>query len=117
MEVGHVKDVPQLGVADGLRKRHSRPRHMACLRVGSSMRNWSKLIFVNVLVAILLLSLAEIAARLVWTAKACLRGACDASMFRNLTVADAEISRNYGFSRFDESLGGGHFGHGGAPGN
>ena len=69
------------------------------------MRHWTRLILVNVLVAVLLFALAELSARLYWTVKACLHGACDVTALRNVTIADPEISRNYGFSRFEGSLG------------
>ena len=69
------------------------------------MKNWSRLVLANVLVALLMLALVEFSTRIVWTAKACWRGACDFSSLRAFTIADPEISRNYGFSRFDGSLG------------
>ncbi len=69
-----------------------------------SLQRWAKIIVVNLTVFLILLSVAEILLRSVWTVRSCIKSECDFSRIAGLKI-QIDTAANIGFTRFDELLG------------
>jgi hypothetical protein len=69
---------------------------------------WIRIVGINILVLVLLLIIAEIGLRVVWTVKTCTNLECDFSRVTGLKIQDFDErfeSKFIGITRFDEALG------------
>src|SRR5262245_8426171 len=70
-----------------------------------SLQQWRKIVVVNLVVFLVLLIVAEILARSVWTVWSCIKFECDLSNITGLRVREIYRATYIGMSRFDELLG------------
>ena len=71
-----------------------------------NITSWIKILANNIFVLIVLLTLAEIGARLAWTAYVCYANSCDFSRLSSLKIYDDGFTeKNIGLSTYDEVLG------------
>ena len=75
-------------------------------KIMKTITSWTKIITVNTLVLLVLLTLAEIGARIAWTAYVCYANSCDFSRLSSFKIYDDEFTeKNIGLSTYDEVLG------------
>ena len=70
-----------------------------------SLQRWAKIVVVNLVLFLVLLIVAEILFRSVWTVRSCIRSHCDFSPIAALKVRKIERATDIGLTRFDELLG------------
>jgi len=70
-----------------------------------SLQRWAKIVAVNLLVFLVLLVVAEILLRSVWTVRSCIKAECDLSRIAGLKVRKVDRAIDIGLTRFDELLG------------
>jgi hypothetical protein len=70
-----------------------------------SLQRWAKIVVVNLVLFLVLLIVAEILFRSVWSVRSCFRSECDFSPIAALKVRKIERPADIGFTRFDELLG------------
>ena len=70
-----------------------------------SLQQWAKIVVVNLVFFLVLLIVAEILARSVWTVRSCLKSECDFSRIAGLKLPKSGRAGYIGFTRFDELLG------------
>jgi hypothetical protein len=70
-----------------------------------SLQRWAKIVVVNLVLFLVLLIVAEILARSVWTVRSCIKFECDFSRITGLKVQKIDRAIDLGLTRFDELLG------------
>jgi hypothetical protein len=70
-----------------------------------SLQRWTKIVVVNLVLFLVLLIVAEILFRSVWSVRSCIRSQCDFSPIAALKVRKIERATDIGLTRFDELLG------------
>jgi hypothetical protein len=70
-----------------------------------SLQRWAKIVVVNLMLFLVLLIVAEILFRSVWSVRSCFRSKCDFSPIAALKVRKIVRATDIGFTRFDELLG------------